>query len=233
MARKTTKKITMYSQDETPITSYFQQFIISCNAKGFSEATLKTYRSHFKAISKYFDLDSPLSSLSKQDVESAIGEMRENGLAHNSISSYMRMFKSFIHWCNDEGYTNLTIPAFTQKEAVKDTYSDKELNALLKKPDSKCSFPEYRNWVIAQFLLNCGCRAATIRNIKIKDIDLDSKQVIFRHTKNKKIQIIPLSSTMVTSLKKYMALLDSSFGFCSGWQTSAIIPKEDTFSRHS
>ena len=143
------------------------------------------------------------------------------------------MFKSFIHWCNDEGYTNLTIPAFTQKEAVKDTYSDKELNALLKKPDSKCSFPEYRNWVIAQFLLNCGCRAATIRNIKIKDIDLDSKQVIFRHTKNKKIQIIPLSSTMVTSLKKYMALLDSSFGFCSGWQTSAIIPKEDTFSRHS
>ena len=154
MARKTAKKITMYSHDETPITSYFQQFLISCNAKGFSETTLKTYRSHFKAISKYFNMEAPLSSLSKLDIESAIGEMREKGLAHNSISSYMRMFKSFIHWCNGEGYTDLVVPTYTQKETVKETYADEELKALLKKPDSNCSFPEYRNWVIVQFLLN-------------------------------------------------------------------------------
>lgn len=206
MARKSAKKITMYSQDETPINSYFQQFIISCNAKGFSDVTLKTYRSHFKSISKYLDMASPLSSLTKQDVETAIGTMRENGLAHNSISSYIRMFKSFIQWCNDKGFTDLIIPSFAQQETTKDTYSDEELKALLKKPDSNCSFPKFRNWIIILFLLNCGCRSATIRNIKNKDIDLESKRVIFRYTKNKKIQVLLLSSTLVTNLKKYMMI---------------------------
>ncbi len=35
----------------------------------------------------------------------------------------------------------------------------------------KCVFAEYRNWVIINRLLNNGCRAATIRNIQIKDVE--------------------------------------------------------------
>ena len=49
---------------------------------------------------------------------------------------------------------------------MKETYSDLELSALLKKPDiRKATFAEYRDWVIINFLLNCGSRAATARAI--------------------------------------------------------------------
>ena len=49
---------------------------------------------------------------------------------------------------------------------MKETYSDLELSALLKKPDiRKATFAEYRDWVISNFLLNCGSRAATARAI--------------------------------------------------------------------
>ena len=84
--------------------------------------------------------------------------------------------------------------------------SDEELSLLLQKPKSDCSFAEYRNWVIINFLLNSGCRAATARNIQIRDVDLAARQIIYRYTKNGKIQTVPLCSKMVSVLREYMAI---------------------------
>ena len=71
---------------------------------------------------------------------------------------------------------------YKDKETVKETYTDAELMLLLQKPARSCDFCEYRNWVIINFLVNCGCRAGTIRNIQNRDVDFERKQVIFRHT---------------------------------------------------
>ena len=88
---------------------------------------------------------------------------------------------------------------------MKETYSDSELSALLKKPDiRKATFAEYRDWVIINFLLNCGSRAATARAIQIRDVDLDGGVVFYRHTKNRKTQVIPLCSAMVSILREYL-----------------------------
>lgn len=59
-------------------------------------------------------------------------------------------------------------------EKTLESYSDAELTALLKKPDiRKTTFAEYRDWVIVNFLLNCGSCAATVGAIQIRDVDLD------------------------------------------------------------
>ena len=88
---------------------------------------------------------------------------------------------------------------------MKETYSDFELSALLKNPDiRKATFAEYRDWVIINFLLNCGSRAATARAIQIRDVDLDGGVVFYRHTKNRKTQVIPLCSAMVSILREYL-----------------------------
>ena len=47
-------------------------------------------------------------------------------------------------------------------------YSDSELALMLKKPHMKiCSFSEYKNWVIINFLLSTGIRRNSLINIKI------------------------------------------------------------------
>ena len=56
---------------------------------------------------------------------------------------------------------------------------------------------------IVNFLLNCGSRAATVRAIQIRDVDLDGGVVFYRHTKNRKAQVIPLCSPMVAILREY------------------------------
>ena len=200
------KKFSMNQANSISVEKLHQQFLSSIAAKGFAEKTIKTYKSHLHCIAKHLDITLPVTQLNKSVLNQMISSMRQSGLSSNSISSYVRAFKSFLTWCREEGYTNVTIPTFKQKDTIKETYSDEELRKLLEKPKATCSFCEYRNWMIVQFLLNSGCRAATIRNIQNRDVDLDSRQVTFRHTKNGHILVIPLCSSLVTRLRGYMQI---------------------------
>ena len=185
----------------------FDDFLLAKKAKGLSEKTLATYSQHFAAIGKHLPINKEISALQKADLEAMIASMRDVGLASNSIQSYTRTLKSFFSWCNEEGITNLNLSRYRAEETIKSTYTDTELNELLKKPNVRqCSFVEYRNWVIINLLLNNGCRAATIRNIKIKDVDLDSHVIYLRHTKNKRAQVIPICTLLCGILREYMRI---------------------------
>ena len=196
----------------------FSEFIISQKAKNLSEVTIGTYRCHIRSISKHLDLKIRMSELSKRDLDAMVVSMRESGLAHNSISSYCRVLRTFLGWCRREGIEVPELPNIHDRETVKEYYTDAELEALLKRPPKNCSFCDFRNWVIVSFLMNCGCRASSIRNIKNRDVDLQSRQIIFRHNKNGKIQAVPLCSQMISILREYMAVRKGSgddYLFCN------------------
>ena len=183
----------------------FSDFIISRKTKGLAEKTLQSYQSQFQAVARHMDVKMDIAMLQKADLDAMIISMRDASLSPKSINSYTRTLKSFFSWCNEQGITRLNIPLYKAEETVKETYSDAELAALLKKPDiRKATFAEYRDWVIINFLLNCGSRAATVRAIQIRDVDLDGGMVFYRHTKNRKAQVIPLCSAMVAILREYL-----------------------------
>ena len=200
------RKITMNGQFGQSVAETYQNFIFAKTAEGVSDITIRNYHQHLHNISKYLDVEKPMASLTKKDLENMICEMRRAGLAHNSVSTYVRVLRTFLNWCQKEGRTNITLPNMKDRETVKETYTDDELVLLLQKPATNCSFPEYRNWAIVNFLLNSGCRAATVRNIQNRDVDLCARQVVYRHTKNGKIQTIPLCSKMVSILRDYMTI---------------------------
>lgn len=202
MARK---RIVNVSSDVS-VLDVFPKFIASQEAKGVSEKTIKTYRQHLRSIGKHIDLSAHFNELTKEDLDNMIVSMRQSGLAHNSISSYARVFRTFLKWCRENGYTELSLPNYKDRETVKETYTDEELEKLLRKPSASCDFCEYRNWTIINFLLNCGCRAATIRNIQNQDVDFEKRQIVFRHTKNGKIQSIPMCNLMCSILRNYMEI---------------------------
>lgn len=144
----------------------FNNFIFFKRTQGLSEGTIKNYEGTLLSLSKYMDTSIQLSELSSKQVQNMIIKMREADLARNSIASYVRIFKVFLSWARSEGLCNIFIPSYKTEETVKEVYSDKELSLLLKKPNmKKCRFPEYRSWVIVNFLVNSGARASTIRNI--------------------------------------------------------------------
>ncbi len=189
------------------IAEVFDNFILTRKAKGLSDKTVLSYKSHFKSLRNYLNIELPIDDLTKTELENMVARMRDSRLAANSISSYVRVLKTFLSWCNSEGITQINMPRYKSEETIKETYSDSELERLLKKPNMrKCSFAEYRSWVIINLLVNNGTRAATVRNIKNKDVDLENLVIYLRHTKSKKSQVIPLCSELQGILKEYMRI---------------------------
>lgn len=197
----------------------FRDFIVSRKSKGLADKTLTSYQSQFQAVARHLDVSIDIAALQKSDLDAMIVSMRDAGLSPNSINSYTRVLKSFFSWCNMEGHTTLNIPLYKGEETIKETYTDAELAVLLKKPDvRKSTFAEYRNWVIINFLLNCGSRAATVRAIQIRDVDLEAGVVCYRHTKNRKTQVIPLCTPMIAILWEYLRFRggeDTDYLFCT------------------
>ncbi len=199
------KKITM--DVSATVENVFHDFILSKRAKGLSEKTISTYKQHFSAIGKHLEIKRAIDEINKSALEEMIVSMREAELAANSIRSYTRTLKAFFSWCNEENITMQNIELYKAEETIKETYTDEELKVLLQKPNMrKCNFSEYRNWVVINILVNNGCRAATIRNIQIRDVDLISRVIYLRHTKNKKTQVIPLCEILLSTLKEYMRI---------------------------
>ncbi len=198
--------MTLCKDDELSFSAAFELFLVDGAARGLSEKTNSTYRCHLQGMAHYLDTEMPLSKLQRSHINTMIVKMREKDLATNTISSYVRVLTTFLHWCDREGYCHVEPPKFKQVETVKETYTDDELIALLRRPSPTCRFSIYRNWVIINFLLNSGCRSASIRNIQNRDVFLDSQQVILRHNKNGKVQSLPLCQQMRAILQEYQQI---------------------------
>lgn len=197
----------------------FENFIISKRAKGITDKTVTSYRQQFSRIRFFLGGNTNMADLRKADFENMVDKMRDAELSPNSIKSYLITARAFLHWCNDNGITDIMIPPYKGKQVIKQTYTDEELKKLVAKPNMrKCTFAEYRNWVIVNFLLNCGCRAGTLRNILIEDVDMSNNIVFARHTKTDNPQALPICSQMKVILQEYMAIRKGSptdFLFCN------------------
>ena len=105
-AKMARKRIKMNTSTMT-LAEVFPRFLTSKTAQGVSEKTLKTYRWHFHCIGKHLDLGTSFEELTKERLELLIVSMRKSGLSHNSISSYMRVMRTFLKWSKEQGYTTL------------------------------------------------------------------------------------------------------------------------------
>lgn len=221
-----TKKITKNGTKSTRIVlktnqllpNLFSSFLLTKRSQGAVEVTLRTYAQHFKSISKHLDTQIDIDDLTAKALQDMINSMRAAALSPNTIKSYTITFRAFLSWCRDEGYEVPKLQKYKGVDVIKDIYTDDELKLLLQKPNlRKCAFPEYRTWVIINLLVNCGCRASTIRMILICDLDLSNNIIHARHTKNKKALVIPLCQEMILILKDYLSVRgggDDDYLFC-------------------
>ena len=90
----------MNNRKEKTFSEVWGEFITSQTAKGVADITIRNYHQVLHNISKYLDIEIPMDYLSKSEIDGMIVEMRKAGLAHNSIATYVRVIRTFLHWCN-------------------------------------------------------------------------------------------------------------------------------------
>ena len=92
------------TQKSWKIEEAFPRFVKAQAAKGVTDKTILTYNRHFHALSYHLDMTKTFDELTKDDLDSMLVSLRESGVSPNTISSYARVFRTFLKWCRGEGY---------------------------------------------------------------------------------------------------------------------------------
>lgn len=211
------KKQKIQSKFKMTMDEAFTLFVQGKRAAGCAEKTIESYCFQWHAVGRYLDTNIDLIKVSRQYFEAGIAEMAKTALSRNTIATYVRMLRTFLHWMRDEGLCDVEIAAFRGVESAPGIYTLEELKRLLRRPKSGAAFPEIRAWAMVSLFVNNGLRAASVRGILCRDVDFDNHVIMIRHSKNRKIQMAPLSPEMEDVLKVYLRVRrgkDDEYLFC-------------------
>jgi integrase/recombinase XerD len=202
------KKLKMNYKNDKTFKDGFEEFILNCRSRNLREGTIKHYNEVYRQIIKYLDENILLADINIKVFEEFIIKVKSNpDVKSQTLYTYCRDLKTVINFFINQEYTTtfkMSLPR-VDKHPI-ETYSDEELEKLLKKPNlKKCEFTEYRNYVITTFFLSTGIRLTSLINIKIKDLKLSEECVDIMHTKNRKALTVPLNNEIIKIIKEYLA----------------------------
>ena len=201
------EKITMVKKNNLTIEEAFSLFIRKCKIKNLTELSISSYEKKIVHFYEFKSKDDLVKDINIDTVDNYILWLRDNTSANDiTINSYLRTLRAFIYYCQECGYTeSFKIHLIKADKEIKETYTNEELARLLEEPDTN-SFSVYKTWVFENFLLGTGCRISTALNVKISDIDFNNGLIIYRKTKNRKQQIVPLSKSLEKVLNSYLEI---------------------------
>lgn len=188
----------------------YKEYIDYCIAIGQRPKTIESKERFGKyVLTKVVSLEDDISKLTKDRIQEYIIFMRKNDYKGNTYKTFVIKLRAFLTFCFMRNYLekfDVKIPSIDLEK--KEVYTEEELNRLLKKPNlNKCLVGEFKTWATCNFLLGTGCRAETLLNVKVGDIDFVKESILFRHMKTKKQITVPLSNTLKTVLREYIQVL--------------------------
>ncbi|ENK1242997.1 tyrosine-type recombinase/integrase [Clostridium botulinum] len=211
MAKRT--KIELKPSTNKTFDQGYDEFIRYCKARNLRKATIKHYDdivnySFYYFLEYEFNTEKVLiKDITSKIIEDYVIYMREKtNINDTTINTNIRTMRTIFYYFMRLGYMEtFKIKLIKTDKEIIETYTDEELEILLKKPDlKKCNFTEYSCHVVINFLLGTGCRLRTLINIKIQDLDFENDVMIFKHTKNRRGQIIPMSLSLKNVLLEYL-----------------------------
>jgi len=177
--------------------------------QNLSPRSIDFYEDCGKFFAEFYGGDTTCTEISEETFYDYIEYLQVNKpkIKPATLHSYLTGARAIFYFGMKKGYINeFKVQLPKMDEVVKETYTDQEIMALLKKPDMKKSeFTDYRNWVLVNYILGTGNRAGTIINIKIGDVDFDSGNIILKVLKGRKQYYIPISKSLAAILREYLS----------------------------
>lgn len=198
----------------------FEAFLEDKRLEGCRDITLKHYQNSIHVFLLYFDKDMLMEDIENYTVQLFFSRLQERNISERTVHTYMRSLRTVLYFFMDQGWMDsfrIKMPKVTK--TLKEIYTDEELKLLLRKPNvRKCSFAEYRDWAVINYIMGTGQRLSTVINIQNGDIDLDNGMVYLRHMKNRKQVVLPLTESLVRVLREYVKIREGGkddYLFCT------------------
>lgn len=216
-------KMRMKKEASVTLRDGCNKYLEYCKVRNLRPATLDHYTRSYNKYFKYLNPDMPLSKVNEDTYNQLILSLRETLTNDVTVQGYMQDFIATMRYLIDEGYVKpFKMKRIRADHHAKETYTEDEIQKLLKKPDvKKCTYMEYQSWVISNLLFATGIRRNSMVNLKVSDIDFDNSVISIKVTKNRKPLLIPITNTLLNILKEFLkhrqAQNDDAYLFCNAY----------------
>ena len=178
--------------------------------KNYSELTIKAYGKDIQSFLVFLKEEyknENLKEVNYAQIRSWIIQMVNQDISNRSINRKISSLNSFFKFLIKTEYIK-TNPLAKHKslktsKKVQVPFSEEEINSVLNKISHADSFEGVRNKLIIELFYATGIRRIELINIKVKNIDLESKTVKILGKRNKE-RVIPLLNMLVDSIKTYL-----------------------------
>ena len=180
-----------------------REWLLELKVMGRSPRTIEWYAQKMRSYLVASDA-TRLSDLTAFELKRFLGELRDRGLAPNTIHGFFETLKALASWAQreqypvDAGLLRLRAPKVPEKEM--ETYSTEQLNAIF------AATPPGWATLAIQVLLGTGMRLAELCALTIDDVE-DEGEVTFlkiRSGKGSKFRRVPISSRLRRELVRYL-----------------------------
>lgn len=166
--------------------------------KGLSLNTIDAYR---RDLYDFASLGKAIEEVDRVHINSFVRTLKERKLAPSSIIRKVASLRGFFKWATSMGVLDKN-PASTLEQPkvpqrLPKVVSIKDIEAIL-----HCELSTLEH-VIIELLYSCGLRVSELVNLKVSDVDLNSKYVRC-FGKGSKERIIPMGEVAKKVLKEYM-----------------------------
>lgn len=194
--------------------------------KGLSQNTVDAYRRDLSFFIDFCRNDGVLSlnDIKRSNVNSFILKLREDSYTPRSIVRKIASLRGFFKWlCANEFIALNPTQTLEQPKLPKrlpKVMTIEEVNAILTSDLNK------EEALIVELLYGCGLRVSELVNLKLNNIDVNSKYIQC-YGKGSKERIVPFGSKAQLALKKYLKHRDLIILKNKLPDTKVLLLKED------
>lgn len=198
------RRYSEFDPNEITVDHAFSHFIVERMSRGNSKVTIDDYKRMYKKLHFFPNVENlPCSGIAHDGFRAAFIQSLGQ-VSQQTVNHYLRSFRAFGNFCEEQGYIiGFNCPIKEVDPPLKNVYTEKELELLLKEPSIE-DFVSYRNYAVTAFILTTGARVSTVINIRLSEVDLESGYVYFNYTKTHKTIPVGLDYKCINILRKYI-----------------------------
>ena len=185
------------------LTEAIEGYLLDSAAEGYSELTLRVYRSALLTMADFLGESNELADIQPQEIRDFMRYLRTeyrprrksgnlDPLSTASLHRYWKAVRSFFgwaerHWGISRPDSDLKMPAYTNKEIV--PFNEDELHKLMQACENVAVDPgdrdpykfrrptRFRDKAILLLLLDTGVRVGECTRLKMGDVNLETGEV--------------------------------------------------------
>lgn len=175
--------------------------------KNATENTEVSYRRDLIKLNEYLTAHNitDIADITKEDLESYVHCMGEEGKASSTISRTIASMKNFFHYAEKQGWIKdspaefLKAPKIDKK--VPGILTVEEMDCLLSQPGSR-TLKDLRDKAMLELLYATGIRVSELINLTVEDVDMENECITCRN--RDKVRMVPFGTQAKKALKVYL-----------------------------